>query len=221
MDHLGNERESNQYDYKNPKQSRMNNFIKETVNILLSVLVAFILFVFIRTFLFFPFEVVGQSMEPTLLSGDRLILNRLGSVDRFDVVVFPAPDDPDSGEEYVKRIIGLPGDEIKYVEDNLYINGNLTNEHYLEPSKEELQKKLEENPEQVNFTQITNDFSLLDISSGDSAVVPPDTYFVLGDNRQNSKDSRVFGFLNQETVEGTASLRIWPLDRIGFLEKNE
>lgn len=160
-------------------------------------------------------------MEPTLLSGDRLILNRLGSVDRFDVVVFPAPDDPNSGEEYVKRIIGLPGDEIKYIEDNLYINGNLINERYLEPSKEELQKKLEENPEQVTFTQITNDFSLLDISSGDSAVVPPDTYFVLGDNRQNSKDSRVFGFLNQETVEGTASLRIWPLDRIGFLEKNE
>lgn len=221
MDHLENERESNQYDYKNPKQSRMNNFIKETVNILLSVLVAFILFIFIRTFLFFPFEVVGQSMEPTLLSGDRLILNRLGSVDRFDVVVFPAPDDPNSGEEYVKRIIGLPGDEIKYIEDNLYINGNLINERYLEPSKEELQKKLEENPEQVTFTQITNDFSLLDISSGDSAVVPPDTYFVLGDNRQNSKDSRVFGFLNQETVEGTASLRIWPLDRIGFLEKNE
>lgn len=221
MDHLENERKSNQYDYKNPKQSRMNNFIKETVNILLSVLVAFILFIFIRTFLFFPFEVVGQSMEPTLLSGDRLILNRLGSVDRFDVVVFPAPDDPNSGEEYVKRIIGLPGDEIKYIEDNLYINGNLINERYLEPSKEELQKKLEENPEQVTFTQITNDFSLLDISSGDSAVVPPDTYFVLGDNRQNSKDSRVFGFLNQETVEGTASLRIWPLDRIGFLEKNE
>lgn len=221
MDHLENERKSNQYDYKNPKQSRMNNFIKETVNILLSVLVAFILFIFIRTFLFFPFEVVGQSMEPTLLSGDRLILNRLGTVDRFDVVVFPAPDDPNSGEEYVKRIIGLPGDEIKYIEDNLYINGNLINERYLEPSKEELQKKLEENPEQVTFTQITNDFSLLDISSGDSAVVPPDTYFVLGDNRQNSKDSRVFGFLNQETVEGTASLRIWPLDRIGFLEKNE
>lgn len=221
MDHLENERESNQYDYKNPKQSRMNNFIKETVNILLSVLVAFILFIFIRTFLFFPFEVVGQSMEPTLLSGDRLILNRLGTVDRFDVVVFPAPDDPNSGEEYVKRIIGLPGDEIKYIEDNLYINGNLINERYLEPSKEELQKKLEENPEQVTFTQITNDFSLLDISSGDSAVVPPDTYFVLGDNRQNSKDSRVFGFLNQETVEGTASLRIWPLNRIGFLEKNE
>lgn len=221
MDHLENERKSNQYDYKNPKQSRMNNFIKETVNILLSVLVAFILFIFIRTFLFFPFEVVGQSMEPTLLSGDRLILNRLGTVDRFDVVVFPAPDDPNSGEEYVKRIIGLPGDEIKYIEDNLYINGNLINERYLEPSKEELQKKLEENPEQVTFTQITNDFSLLDISSGDSAVVPPDTYFVLGDNRQNSKDSRVFGFLNQETVEGTASLRIWPLNRIGFLEKNE
>lgn len=221
MDHLENERESNQYNYKSSKKLRMNNFIKETVNMLLSVLVAFFLFIFIRTFLFFPFEVVGQSMEPTLLSGDRLILNRLGNVDRFDVVVFPAPDDPDSGEEYVKRIIGLPGDEIRYESDKLYINGNLINERYLEPSKEELQKKLKENPEQVNFTQITNDFSLLDISSGDSAVVPPDTYFVMGDNRQNSKDSRVFGFLNQETVEGTASLRIWPLDRIGFLEKNE
>ncbi|MGP6139818.1 signal peptidase I [Jeotgalibaca sp. A127] len=191
-------------------KSKGYNLIKEIVNILLSVVVAYVLFILIRTFLFFPFEVVGDSMVPTLTSGDRLILNRLGTVDRFDVVVFPAPDNPTDGEEYVKRIIGLPGDEITYYKDDLFINGELVEEHYLEPLKET-----------VDEGQITNDFSLVDIPGSTSAVVPPDTFFVMGDNRQVSKDSRMFGFVPAEEIEGTSSLRIWPLDKIGFLGKNE
>lgn len=187
-----------------------SNFIKEVISILLSVVVAYVLFILIRTFLFFPFEVVGNSMVPTLESGDRLILNRLGELDRFDVVVFPAPDVDTADEEYVKRIIGIPGDEITYYKDDLFINGQLVEEHYLEPLKEA-----------DSASQVTNDFSLLDIPGSTSAVVPPESYFVLGDNRQVSKDSRMFGFVAADEIEGTSSLRIWPFDKIGFLEKNE
>lgn len=189
-----------------------NNIIKEIINILFSVAVAYILFVLIRSFLFFPFQVSGASMVPTLLDGDRLILNRLGNVDRFDVVVFPAPDyvgEDDAGEEYVKRVVGIPGDEIVYMDDQLYINGGMVEEKYLEPLKNNIDR------------QITNDFTLLEIPGSESTTVPEGMYFVLGDNREVSKDSRSFGFVPAEEIEGTTSLRIWPLDRIGFLENNE
>lgn len=200
---------SNEVKNSSPEKTSL---VKETINILLSVLVAYILFILIRTFLFFPFQVVGDSMKPTLLNGDRLILNRLAQIDRFDVVVFPAPDEEVSQdqEEYVKRIIGIPGDEIKYKQDSLYINGEMVHEKYLEPIKE-----------MNNSIQITPDFSLEDIPNSVSQVVPDDMYLVLGDNRIVSKDSRSFGFVPIDEIEGSASLRIWPLDRIGFLEENE
>ena len=198
----------NNNDYK--QSNKGSSFIKEVINILLSVIVAYVLFILIRTFLFFPFEVVGSSMAPTLVSGDRLILNRLGDLDRFDVVVFPAPDTEADDEEYVKRIIGIPGDEITYYKDDLFINGELVEEKYLEP----LKKANDEG-------QVTNDFSLLDVPGSTSAVVPPESYFVLGDNRLVSKDSRMFGFVPANEIEGTSSLRIWPLDKIGFLETND
>lgn len=197
---------------KNTKKTRgsSNNIVKEIISILMSIVVAYVLFILIRTFLFFPFEVVGDSMEPTLTSGDRLILNRLGKIDRFDVVVFPAPDNPENGEEYVKRVIGIPGDEITYFKDDLYINGELVEEHYLEPLKG-----------MSHDFQLTNDFSLINIPGSTSAVVPPESYFVLGDNRQVSKDSRMFGFVPAYEIEGTSSLRIWPIEKIGFLDGNE
>lgn len=184
-----------------------NNIWKEIINILFSVLIAYILFILIRTFLFFPFQVVGDSMFPTLQNGDRLILNRLAKVDRFDVVVFPAPDSEE--EEYVKRIIGLPGDEVVYTDDHLYINGEEVPEDYLEPMKAAGGEKT-----------LTPDFTLMNIPGSESMKVPEQMYLVLGDNRWVSKDSREFGFVPVEKIEGTASLRIWPLDRIGFLEEN-
>ncbi|HRK99628.1 MAG TPA: signal peptidase I, partial [Trichococcus flocculiformis] len=110
----------------------------------------------------FPFQVVGDSMVPTLETGDRLILNKLAEVDRFDIVVFPAPDGTD--EEYVKRVIGLPGDEITYFQDELYINGEKVTEHYLEALKEGSNQTL------------TGDFTLFSLT-GEMAV-PEDMYFV-------------------------------------------
>lgn len=133
-------------------------------------------------------------MVPTLETGDRLILNKLADIDRFDIVVFPAPDGTD--EEYVKRIIGLPGDEITYFQDELYINGKKIEEHYLEALREDSDQ------------QLMSDFTLytLDATTGNS-VVPEDMYFVLGDNRNVSKDSRVFGFIPAAMHRGNSRFK--------------
>ncbi|HRG31020.1 MAG TPA: signal peptidase I, partial [Trichococcus flocculiformis] len=159
---------------KDIQPEKRGGFFREALSLLLSVAIAFVLFVVIRTYLFYPFQVVGDSMVPTLETGDRLILNKLAEVDRFDIVVFPAPDGTD--EEYVKRVIGLPGDEITYFQDELYINGEKVTEHYLEALKEGSNQTL------------TGDFTLFSLT-GEMAV-PEDMYFVLGDNRVVSKDSR-------------------------------
>ncbi|CZQ83061.1 signal peptidase I [Trichococcus collinsii] len=180
------------------------SFLREAMSLILSVAIAFVLFLVIRTYLFYPFQVVGDSMVPTLETGDRLILNKLAEIDRFDIVVFPAPDGTD--EEYVKRIIGLPGDEITYFQDELYINGKKIEEHYLEALREDSDQAL------------TGDFTLFSLTG--EATVPEDMYFVLGDNRNVSKDSRVFGFIPAAEIEGTADLRLWPLNKIGIIDDN-
>lgn len=180
------------------------SFLREALNLILSVAIAFVLFIVIRTYLFYPFQVVGDSMVPTLETGDRLILNKLADIDRFDIVVFPAPDGTD--EEYVKRIIGLPGDEITYFQDELYINNEKVEEHYLEALKE------------ASDQVLTGDFTLFSLTG--EATVPEDMYFVLGDNRNVSKDSRVFGFIPAAQIEGTADLRLWPLNKIGIIDDN-
>lgn len=189
---------------KDIQPEKRGGFFREALSLLLSVAIAFVLFVVIRTYLFYPFQVVGDSMVPTLETGDRLILNKLAEVDRFDIVVFPAPDGTD--EEYVKRVIGLPGDEITYFQDELYINGEKVTEHYLESLKEGSNQTL------------TGDFTLFSLT-GEMAV-PEDMYFVLGDNRVVSKDSRVFGFIPAAQIEGTADLRLWPLNKIGIIADN-
>lgn len=180
------------------------SFLREALNLILSVVIAFVLFIVIRSYLFYPFQVVGDSMVPTLETGDRLILNKLADIDRFDIVVFPAPDGTD--EEYVKRIIGLPGDEITYFQDELYINNEKVEEHYLEALKE------------ASDQVLTGDFTLFSLTG--EATVPDDMYFVMGDNRSVSKDSRVFGFIPAAQIEGTADLRLWPLNKIGIIDDN-
>ena len=180
------------------------SFLREALNLILSVAIAFVLFIVIRSYLFYPFQVVGDSMVPTLETGDRLILNKLADIDRFDIVVFPAPEGTD--EEYVKRIIGLPGDEITYFQDELYINNEKVEEHYLEALKE------------ASDQVLTGDFTLFSLTG--EATVPDDMYFVMGDNRSVSKDSRVFGFIPAAQIEGTADLRLWPLNKIGIIDDN-
>lgn len=180
---------------------------RDILEMVVFTVVLFVVFFLIRQFLFMPVAVDGPSMEPTLQHGDRLILNKVSDPDRFDVVVFPAPDGSDA--LYIKRIIGAPGDSLEYRDGILYVNGNQVYEPYLEELKAL-------NP---NWDEFIQDFSLADLTG--ESVVPEGHYFVLGDNRSNSKDSRSFGFITEEDLEGTANFRFFPFGKIGNVSDTE
>jgi signal peptidase I len=170
-----------------------------------ALLIAFALAALIRVFLFTPIVVDGVSMMPTLEDGDRMIVNKIGYTigkpDRFDIVVFHAPEQKD----YIKRIIGLPGDTVEYRNDILYINGEPMEEPYLNQYKEE-----------VADSPLTEDFTLE--GKLNSEVVPKDHVFVLGDNRRKSKDSRHIGVVPIDEIIGSTKIVFWPLKDFGFVE---
>ncbi|MCM3160481.1 signal peptidase I [Metabacillus litoralis] len=167
--------------------------------------IAVLLAAIIRYFLFAPIVVDGFSMMPTLHTQDRMIVNKLsykiGEPERFDIVVFHATLEKD----YIKRVIGLPGDKVEYRDDTLYINGEAYDEPYLNEYKEDLI----DGP-------LTEPFDLDSIIGQDT--VPEGHLFVMGDNRRQSKDSRHIGTIPIEEVMGKASLVYWPVSDIRFAE---
>lgn len=170
-----------------------------------AIIIAVIVVGGIRFFLFEPVLVDGQSMMPTLEDGERIIVNKigysLGEPERFDIVVFHASEE----EDYVKRIIGLPGDHIAYENDELLINGEAQEEPYLAALKE-----------QKSDGSLTRDFTLEELLAIEE--IPEGHVFVMGDNRENSTDSRMIGLVPVEEIKGSASFVFWPLDEIGFVE---
>ncbi|WP_106498071.1 signal peptidase I [Lentibacillus sp. Marseille-P4043] len=164
---------------------------------------AIVLAIIFRTVLFASYVVDGESMEPTLYDGNLLMVNKviydLKDVDRFDVIVFHA----NKQDDYVKRVIGLPGDKIKYKNDKLYINGEYVEEDFLDSFKDASEKK-----------PFTKDFSLMETTG--SSQVPHDKLFVMGDNRENSLDSRAFGFISVEQLVGKVDVKYWPLSQASF-----
>lgn len=160
----------------------------------------------LRQFVFTPVVVKGHSMDPTLADGERVIALKNTEVHRFDIVTFPAPDEP--GKNYIKRVIGLPGDTVEYKADALYINGKEVSEPYLDEFKNAL---TDGEPLTYDFTFETLGFS--------ETKVPKDNYFVLGDNRRNSKDGRIIGFINKDKILGDVKFVLWPLNRFGTLPK--
>ncbi len=170
-----------------------------------ALLIAFGLAWLIRYFLFTPIVVDGESMMPTLEDGDRMIVNKIGyevgEPDRFDIVVFHAPEKKD----YIKRVIGLPGDHVEYKNDQLYINGKLVPEPYLEQKKKEI----------VDGT-LTEDFTLEQLTQ--MKVVPEGYVFVMGDNRRYSKDSRLIGVISMEEIIGSTRIIFWPPNEIGLVK---
>ncbi len=144
--------------------------------------------------LFFNLSVVrGSSMAPGIQDGDRILVEPwsylLGPIERGDVVVLRYPLDPEI--DYIKRIIGLPGDQVTLARGAVWVNGEALAEPYV---------------------------ASVDASSSLSVVVEPGHYFVLGDNRPRSSDSREFGFVPEEHVRGRVDLRLWPLARAGLIE---
>ena len=142
--------------------------------------------VVIRTYVLTPVIVSGTSMDDTLKNGELLLLKKYDkSYERFDIVVFDYGD-----SKLVKRIIGLPGETLEYKDGVLYING------------EEV-----EDP----FALATKDFKLSDLNID---VIPEGHYFVMGDNRSNSSDSRIIGPISVETINGTTSFSLWPFGSV-------
>ena len=153
----------------------------------------------IKTFLFQAFYIPSGSMEPTLHVGDRVLVNKLsytfGDIDRGDLVVFSRPDIPPDAatavRDLIKRVIGLPGDTVESRDGSMYVNGKPLDEPYLPAGT------VSENvPRQV---------------------VPEGKVWAMGDNRTNSRDSRVLGFIDVDTIHGKAFVRIWPLGDFGLL----
>lgn len=171
-----------------------------------ALLIAFAIAAFIRYFLFTPIVVDGDSMMPTLENGDRMIVNKfsykIGEPERFDIVVFHAPEQKD----YIKRVIGLPGDFVEYKDDQLYINGEAIDEPYLDAYKA-----------QISEGNLTGDFSLNDIDPS-LDVIPEGYVFVMGDNRRFSKDSRHIGIVDQKEIIGNTSIIFWPLNEIEIVK---
>ncbi|TMN23057.1 signal peptidase I [Lentibacillus cibarius] len=161
--------------------------------ILLAVALAFIF----RSQLFASYIVNGESMEPTLYDGNLLMVNKvvynLTDVDRFDVIVFHANE----RDDYVKRVIGLPGDSIVYKSDKLYINGDYIGEPFLKSFKKT-----------SSVTPYTDDFTLEGTTG--KTQVPEGKLFVMGDNRRNSLDSRKIGFVPIDEVVGKVDIKYWP-----------
>lgn len=157
---------------------------------------AFVLAVIIQTYIARPFIVNGQSMFPTFKNGEYLIVDeisyRLGEPERGDVVVFKAPPTPD--KFFIKRIIGLPGETVISKDGKVTI---INAEH----------------PEGFAL----DESFLKDMTTGTfETKVPEDAYFVMGDNRAGSFDSRAWGSLPKENLRGRALLRLLPFSRIGF-----
>lgn len=179
------------------KQKKKNEFL----DWIIALGIAFLIAGAIRYLFFTPIVVDGESMMPTLHTQDRMIVNRLsykiGEPKRFDIVVFHATKEKD----YIKRVIGLPGDHIEYKDDTLYINGKKYDEPYLD----EYKKELLDGP-------LTEPFTLEEITG--KKTVPEGQIFVMGDNRRYSKDSRHIGTVPIKEVMGKTSFVFWPLSDV-------
>lgn len=161
------------------------------------IVAALVIAVVIRAFVFQAFYIPSESMLPTLQVGDRVLVNKLSyklhEPRRGDIVVFKAPRGAATDEikDLVKRLVGLPGETIEGRNGRIYIDGRPLNEPYLPDGT----KSRPFGPEKV----------------------PEDSYFMLGDNRQFSKDSTFFGPIQRDDLIGRVFMRIWPLNHLGFL----
>ncbi|WP_078391520.1 signal peptidase I [Shouchella patagoniensis] len=159
----------------------------------------------VRIFLLAPIIVEGYSMQPTLETGDKLIVNQIGyrfvEPQRFDIVVFHAP----GGKDYIKRIVGLPGETLVYENDILYIDGEAVEEPYLKHLKESIQGN----------QNLTGDFTLEEVIN--EQTIPDDHYFMMGDNRRLSKDSRDIGVVHFSEIIGRANIIFYPFENANIV----
>lgn len=187
----------------------------------------------IRSFIIEPFKIPSGSMMPTLLAGDFILVNKfsyglrvpilnqtffeVGHPQRGDVFVFHYPPDPTI--DYIKRVVGVPGDQVAYRNKRLYVNGQAVQTDYVDDYKyvgsglnmivtKRYNEKLGDAPHNILIEENGMAFD-------GEVEVPPGHYFAMGDNRDNSKDSRVWGFVPEENLVGKAFLIWWNFDDFG------
>lgn len=173
-------------------------FLIDTVQTLLLV---FAVFLVIYIFLFRPFQVSGNSMHPTFTDRQYILTNiitlKFGEPKKGDIIVFKAPLDPE--KDYIKRVIGVPGDTVLLKDGDVYVNGKLLDQSkYLKPSDK------------------TYGGSFL--RENEPKTVAEDSFFVMGDNRSGSSDSREWGFVPLKSVIGKSLFVYWPLDKMEIVK---
>jgi signal peptidase I len=183
------------------KAFSLGSFILDFVQ---SIVLALSVFVLLYLFVVQPNEVNGNSMVPNFQNRERILTDKLsyqfGEPKRGDVVVFKAPASEPCSEnecEYIKRIIGIPGDRVMVFGGQVYLNGELLKQDFLP----------------ADFVTEPGAFS----QEGVEVEVPEDSYLVFGDNRSHSRDGREFGPISRKLILGKAFFRYWPLDVIGLL----
>ena len=184
------------------KRESRQGLWSESLKLLRDVFLIILVFVLFGVFVAQPVVVEGTSMVPQLHDGERLLVNKLiyykfksfgwGHIERGDVVVFWFPNDPD--KSYVKRVIGLPDEMVEIRSGKIFIDGQELNETYLD----------------ANQNQAMPSFP--------PKKVEKHHYFVMGDNRDNSSDSRYWGLVPEKYIYGKAFFRYWQPDNIGFIE---
>lgn len=186
------------------KPAPKEKYKKETWEWVKALLIALVLVVIIRWFLFTPFIVEGPSMQPNFKTGERLIVNKVLFDMRHpkhgEVIVFHAPD----GRDYIKRVIALPGETVRVEGDQVFVNGKQIKEPYI-------QDRIDE------FAKTGTTYNTLNYAE---ATVPKNSLFVMGDNRRNSSDSRDpnVGFVPYKKIVGRADLIFWPVNNIKFIK---
>lgn len=180
--------------------SAVRKIVDFVMDILETVVFIGSLFIVIYLFILTPNQVKGASMEPSFQSGDYILTSRvtykMRPFHRGDVVVFKAPKNPDI--EYIKRIIGLPGDKIMIESGNVFVNDKLLQENYISAQ--------------------TNLWETGFIKDGQVLNVPQDEIFVMGDNRPRSSDSREFGPVTTDSVIGQVFFRYFPSNKVGSIK---
>lgn len=177
----------------------MKNFINKLLDFFELVIMGGIIFVIVYFFVGQLVRVSGKSMEPSLYDGQQLLTEKITvnitNLNRGDIIIFNSIEEKDkSSHLLIKRIIGLPGEKIKIQEGAIYINDQRLEEPYLQPD---------------TFTTLKANSK---IKEGEEYMIGEDSYFVLGDNRNDSVDSRVFGTLHKNNILGKAVVRYYPLN---------
>ncbi|MBX4205938.1 signal peptidase I [Candidatus Microgenomates bacterium] len=176
--------------------ARLGAFI---LDILQVVVFAVAIFLFVYLLVLQPHKIKGQSMDPNFKDGEFLLTDkvtyRFREPKRGDVIVFKAP--PDDHDEYIKRIIGLPGDTVMVQGGKVFVSGQQLTEKYLDP----------------NLFTAEGNF----LHEGTTETVPQGTYLVMGDNRPHSFDGRAFGPIKKEKITGRAWLVYWPPQKAGVV----